>query len=67
MQIVLSSEDEQELRHAAACLGPQQAEEGLAENLDPMGGSTFSDKTVRLAFIRKVGASNWTMEKGRVE
>ena len=46
---------------------PQQAEEGLAENLDPMGGSTFSDKAVRLAFIRKVGSSNWTMEKGSVE
>jgi len=35
---------------------PQQAEEGLAENLDPMGGSIFSDKAVRLAFIWKVYA-----------
>ena len=34
---------------------PEQAEEGLG----PVGGSSFADKAVRLAFIRKVGASNY--------
>ena len=38
---------------------PEQAEEGLG----PVVGSSFADKAVRLAFIRKVGASNYRGER----